>query len=262
VRRLALLLFALACAAATAGVAAAPPRFVDPEGVALDGRGNLLVTDLHGKRVFRVSVGRKTKSVLASTATAAIDVAVARDGTVYVLGEQRLYRLDGSSLTQLAVDIPLTFAIAPAPDGRLALADIGASTIQLLDPATGTLTRVDVKVSRAHGVAFRSDGSLIVADTDAGRVLGVAGGNVRVLARLRSPLSVAVGRDNSVYVVLVDLGQVVRLFPNGKRRTIVRGLSDPADVAVDAQGRVFVSEHDAGRVVVRGLGGKLRTLAR
>src|SRR4051812_2008479 len=111
--------------------AATPPRFLDPEGIALDGGGGLLVSDLHGKRIFRVATATGAKKVVATTPTAAIDVAVVR-GTTYVLGEQRLYRLDGPRLTQLPIELPLTFAIAPAPQGRLALADIGNSAVQLL----------------------------------------------------------------------------------------------------------------------------------
>jgi sugar lactone lactonase YvrE len=187
---------------------------------------------------------------------------VASGGKTYVLGEQRLFRLSGSALTELPYELPLTFAIAPAPDGRLALANIGDSRIELLDVGTGERTPVGVAVRRAHGIAYARDGSLLVADTDAGRILRVTPDGVRVVARVRSPLAIAVGRDGSAYVVAVDLGQVVRVWPSGRRRTIMRDLVDPADVAVDARGRVYVSEHDGARVSVRGLDGKVRVLAR
>jgi sugar lactone lactonase YvrE len=250
-----------ALVAAVLALAGAAPRFVDPEGVALDGRGGLLVADLHGKRVFRVDLARRTKTVVATTPTAAIDVAVAK-GVTYVLGEEKLFRLAGSTLKELPFPLPLTFAIAPAPDGRLALANIGDSRIELLDLATGERTPVAVSVRRAHGVAYAPDGSLLVADTEAGRILRVTAAGARVLARVQGPLAVAAGRDGSVYAALVDLGQVVRIAPNGRRRTIMRNLLDPGDVAVDAKGRVYVSEHDGARVSVRGLDGKVRVLAR
>jgi sugar lactone lactonase YvrE len=250
-----------ALVAAVLALGGAAPRFVDPEGIALDSRGGLLVADLHGKRVFRVDLAHRTKAVVATTPTAAIDVAVAK-GVTYVLGEQKLFRLSGSTLEALPYSLPLTFAIAPAPDGRLALANIGDSRIELLDVASGERTPVAVSVRRAHGVAYAPDGSLLVADTDAGRILRVTPGGARVLARVPGPLAVTAGRDGSIYAVLVDLGQVVRIAPNGRRRTIMRNLVDPADVAVDAKGRVYVSEHDGARVSVRGLDGKVRVLAR
>jgi sugar lactone lactonase YvrE len=211
--------------------------------------------------VFRVDLARRTKTVVATTPTAAIDVAVAK-GVTYVLGEEKLFRLAGSTLKELPFPLPLTFAIAPAPDGRLALANIGDSRIELLDLATGERTPVAVSVRRAHGVAYAPDGSLLVADTEAGRILRVTAAGARVLARVQGPLAVAADRDGSVYAALVDLGQVVRIAPNGRRRTIMRNLLDPGDVAVDAKGRVYVSEHDGARVSVRGLDGKVRVLAR
>ena len=251
-----------AIVAAVLALGGAAPRFLDPEGIALDGRGGLLVTDLHGKRVFRIDLARRTKRVAATTPTAAIDVAVTKAGVTYVLGEQRLFRLSGSTLTELPYRLPDTFAIAPAPDGRLAVANIGDSRIELLDVATGERTALPVSVRRAHGVAYAPDGSLLVADTDAGRILRVSPAGVRVLARLRGPLSITAGRDGSVYAALVDLGQVVRIWPSGRRRTIIRNLLDPADVAVDARGRVYVSEHDGARISMLTLDGKLRVLAR
>jgi sugar lactone lactonase YvrE len=251
-----------AIVAALLALGGASPGFVDPEGIALDSRGGLLVTDLHGRRVFRIDLAHRTKRPVARTPTAAIDVAVAKSGVTYVLGEQRLFRLSGSTLTQLPFELPLTFAIAPAPGGRLALANIGDSRIELLDVTTGERTPLAVPVRRAHGVAYASDGSLLVADTDAGRILRVTPAGTSVLARVRSPLAVAAGRDGSVYAVLVDLGQVAQISPNGRRRTIMRNLADPADVAVDAKGRVYVSEHDGARISMRGLDGKVRVLAR
>jgi hypothetical protein len=47
-----------------------------------------------------VELARGKKRVLAATPTAAIDVGVAK-GVTYVLGEQKLFRLSGSTLTEL-----------------------------------------------------------------------------------------------------------------------------------------------------------------
>ncbi|HVB29431.1 MAG TPA: bifunctional YncE family protein/alkaline phosphatase family protein [Terriglobia bacterium] len=110
-------------------------------------------------------------------------VAVARDGTLYVVNNQHdtVYKLnseDGAVLASAQVGYR-PFAIALSPDSRMvAVSNWGDQSVSLLDPATlKEIARVPVG-AQPSDLAYASDGRLFVANAGSNSVSVIAGGKV------------------------------------------------------------------------------------
>jgi sugar lactone lactonase YvrE len=71
---------------------------------------------------------------------------------------------------------------------------------------------------------------------------------------------IAVDADGSVYVADRDAGTVTRIQPDGSHRAVAWGLERPVGLALDGQARLVVAEERAGRVVRLEPGGARTTL--
>ncbi|MFF5899684.1 hypothetical protein ACFY8O_27670 [Streptomyces argenteolus] len=102
------------------------------------------------------------------------------------------------------------FAHGIAADGELLHLTSQFGHVRTYDPARGTMRARVSGLDRPMGVAVDADGSLVVAESDGGRVVTVA-------------------RDDTVTV-------------------LAEGLDRPVDVALDGAGRCYVSDEGAGAV--------------
>jgi DNA-binding beta-propeller fold protein YncE len=169
------------------------------------------------------------------------------------------------------------YRVAVEARGTLLVADggRGGGRIVRVDPRTGRRTLVAgtggrrfalnggrplrASLGRVTDVALGAGGAIYAVA--AKRVIRIAGGRVRVLARFRAALGLALDGRRAVYVTDDEGGRLLRLDQRTRRvTTVARGLDQPIGVAV-AGGRVYVgSGHDGGRVERLGDGGSRETV--
>ena len=204
-----------------------------PEGVAVDGAGNVYVTDSGNNRIRKVD------------ATGTIT-------TIAGMGEYG-FSGDGGPAVQAALDYPSGVAVDGA--GNLFIADSGNNRIRKVD-ATGTITTiagmgeygfsgdggpaVQAALDYPSGVAVDGAGNLFIADTvndrirkvdSAGVITTVAGtgdygdGGPAVQAQLNGPRGVAVDGAGNVYIADTGNFLVRKLTPVGGSGTSPAGES-------------------------------------
>ena len=239
-----------------------------PEGVTVDGSGNLFIADTQNHRIRQVSLG-------------GIITTVAGTGTASFAG-------DGGPATAAALNFPTTVAVDAA--GALYIADfsngrvrkVSAGTISTLagngsfkyggDGAAATSAFLDQPL----GVAADSDGNFYIADTENHRIrkvapdgaittvagTGVQGfsgdGGLATIAELSAPRAVALNTNGNLYIADTGNASIRRVSPSGIITTVagtgVFGSSgdggvatnaevgEPTRVAVDGAGNLYLSE--------------------
>ncbi|MFF4525133.1 hypothetical protein [Streptomyces bluensis] len=119
-------------------------------------------------------------------------------------------------------------------DGELLHFTSQYGTVQTYDPESGTTRERAAGLQRPLGIAVAPDGRLVVAETDAGRVVAVDDGDtVTVLAEgLDHPVDVAFDRSGRCYVSEERLGAVLRIEEGGRTAVVADGLGAPQGLAV------------------------------
>jgi sugar lactone lactonase YvrE len=231
--------------AAAAGTALAV-SLNNPQGIALDGAGNLYIADTYNHVVRRVD----------------------RTGNVTTLaGTQAGLAGDGGPADKAQLNLPQ--AVAVAPDGSVYISDAANSRLRRVTP-DGIIRTVagsgpgsgeggagfagdggpaeQARLFSPAGLAFNALGQLYVSDSGNSRVRliahgviitvagsgtpGFAGDGARAQqAALNTPQKVAAGPDGSVYVADRANGRVRRVDANGIIRTVAGNDAppDPAD---------------------------------
>jgi sugar lactone lactonase YvrE len=121
--------------------------------------------------------------------------------------------------------------LASGPGGVLYVTT-SAGSVASYHPGTRAATTLASDLNELLGLARAADGSVIVAEAGAGRVLKVdAAGAVSSIAQgLNRPAGIAAATDGSCYVSEAGRGRVVKL--NGGISTVVEGLQTPHGVAL------------------------------
>ena len=250
--------------AAGDGGPATAALLASPEGLAVDGLGNVYIADTGNHRVRVVDAASGTITTLAgigapgflgdggaaTQARLSSPFAVAVDGLgdVYIADfnnsrvrhvERSTGRIDtvaGNGQQGLAGDggpataarVPHPVAVALDPAGNLFIADPDNTRVRRVDAASGTITTLaSAGLSRPGGLAALPSGDVIVADEWAHRVLHVDG--------VTGAVSVVAGTGASAYAG--DGGPA-----------LAAALKGPAGVAVDRAGNVFDAELGSRRI--------------
>jgi sugar lactone lactonase YvrE len=224
-----------------------------PAGVAVDGAGNVFVSDPEdapaaGRVVEIASDG--TQTTLASDFSNTAGLAVDSADNVFVADPQnnRVVEVaaDGTETTIPVIDVS-SVAVDSADD--LYLARYDGTVVEVA--ADGTQTTVASGFSAPRGIALDAAGDVYVADTGDQQIVKIApdGTQTIVGSGLSSPFGVAVDSAGDVFVANTGVGSVVEITPDGTQTTIADGLENPSSVAVTAEGNVFVADTDHQRVV-------------
>ncbi len=172
-----------------------PSRVRSPTGIALDGRGDLLVADPDAGRVWKLMLGDKSLSVIAGTG----ELGASPDGTL-----------------ALEADLGKPFGVAVRQDGGIYFSERSGHRVRRIEPA-GSLTTV----AGTGDPLFGGDGG---AATEA-RFDQPAG-----LAIVDDLLYIADSSNDRIRVVELATGIVRTVAGNG-----VRAFGGDGELAVDAQ---------------------------
>lgn len=148
--------------------------------------------------------------------------------------------------------------IAAGPQA-VAISSFAFGDLQLLDPRTGTPTDTRAKLKHPYGLRFEADGTLLVAEHTAGRLLRFAldrtgrkfSGEPRVVAAgLAGPVEFVPADPAALYVTETAAGRVSRIaLASGTRTTVRDGLKNPEGIARLPDGRLVVAEVGRKRLV-------------
>ncbi len=196
-----------------------------PQGVALDGSGNLYIADTQNNAIRKVN------------ATTQIITTVAGNGTYGYSG-------DTGPATQATLANPTGVAVDAA--GDLYIADVGNAVIRRVDAITGYITTVAGGGSPASGNGDGGQASLAILNVPIGVGLDSAG-----------DLFIADAGDNVIRLVTFSTQVITTVAGGGTfSGTIGDGglainavLQSPSGVAIDSAGDIFIA--DTGHNVVR-----------
>lgn len=274
----------------------ASARFYLPTGLTLAADGAAIPVDSWGERLRRLSLDGTTVSTLAGdgsfgmldgpTTASALNMpwglAVAADGALIVpdVNNHRIRRIspDGSDITTVAgsgtlgyADGPAgtamfnyPYAVLPAPDGALLVADGGNGCIRRISPDGATVSTyagdgtpgfVDGAAASSRfdwpsGLAWAADGTLVVADSSNSRIRSISADGTTVAtlagdgtadfadgpagaARFNWPGAVAFAADGALIIADVGNHRIRRLSADGTAVSTLagdgtRGFSDGA----------------------------------
>ncbi|OBJ70265.1 serine/threonine-protein kinase PknD [Mycobacterium sp. 1274756.6] len=235
---------------------------LSPGGVALDGDGNVYVTNqgMYG-RVVKLGPGSSSPAELPFTGLYEPQgIAVDKSGAVYVADfNNRVVKLDAGSTDQKELPFTgLTYPEGLAVDdaGDVFVADRGNDRVLKLPAGSDTQTVLPFTgLQNPDGVAVDKSGAVYVTDSDNDRVLKLpAGSDAQAelpFTGLAVPWGIAVDDSGAVYVTEHDAHKVVKLAAgsNAPTELPITGLNTPLDVAVDHAGNVFVADRGNDRVV-------------
>jgi sugar lactone lactonase YvrE len=240
-------------------VAAGP--LPQPDDLYLAPDGAVYISDVTENTVRRLDKDGKL-TVIATGLSVPEGIVELPDGALVVAeqGKDRLVRLN-----------PATGQISPFltlhnPPGGLGVDGIaidnhiaGSATIIVPDSPNGTLLRVSLDgrqvsviasgFSRPTGAWVEADGSILVADENAGALIRLRpDGSRQVLSR--EPLADDVVEDpaGNIFVISISEG-TVHLLRDGSDTLLVKGLSSPQGLCFDPSGNLLIAESGKGEVL-------------
>ncbi len=193
-----------------------------------------------------------------------LDLAVGPDGNLYVADGTYFYRVspDGTLQTVAMLFSPgypgfLRGVIASGPGEFIVTTAADTVTRFRPDGAEDEVSEVLAGgIDQPYGVALAPDGSVLVVEQGAGRLLSVRDGSVTVLASgLDTPVGVAVGPDGAP---LVSVAGAVLRISGGGGTPLVDGLRTPHGILV-RDGALYIVDSGSKEVVEYDLDTAART---
>ena len=239
----------------------------NPFGVAVDGAGDLYITDTGNSRVVEVTAAG-TASVLSTgglTLKQPFGVAVDGAGDVYIAdtGNNRVVEVTtagtASVLSTGSLTLAEPFSVAVDGAGDLYITDTGNSRVVEVTAAgtASVLSTGGLTLKQPNGVAVDGAGDVYIADTVNSSVVEVTtAGTASVLSTggltLSQPFSVAVDGAGDLYITDTGNNRVVEVTAAGTASVLSTGgltLAEPFSVAVDGAGDLYIADYGNSRVV-------------
>ena len=267
------------------GGPAAEAQLRSPNGVAVDGAGNLYIADRNNHRIRKVD---STGTITTIAGTGEFD-----------------FGGDGGPAAEAQIGSPYGVAVDGA--GNLYIADSGNQRIRKVD-STGTITTIagtgergfrgdggpaaEAQLNLPYGVVVDGAGNLYIGDLyndrirkvdTTGTITTIAGtgesgfrgdGGPAAEAQLSDPTGVAMDGAGNLYIADTENQRIRKVDSMGTITTIAgtgeRGdggpaaeaqLSDPFGVAVDGAGNLYIAERDNQRIRKVDSAGTITTIA-
>jgi len=229
--------------------------FVDASGLALDGRGNLFVSDEIGEAIKEIPVGCNStpcEKVVASTLMPA-NVAVDAGGNLWY------YPSFGYGITGLLASSGYTTAtyrngfnnmlynglpVAVDADG-----DVFALLSSVLEDVASTgAQRMSPAIFSGGGLAVDGSGNIFVADTTANAIMEIPGvdsniGAISLASGFNAPNGVAVDGNGNIFVADTGNNAVKEILAAGGYTTVLTIASGVTanGIALDANGNIYLA---------------------
>ncbi len=233
---------------------------------AIDANNRIFISHFIDGGVAEIQENGQERVLVPAGLLGPMGVAVGSDGT--------LFAGDGMSIAAFAPDgrqyrsgmlldegFPgFIRGVATGPGGTLYLTT-SAGNVASYHPGTRAAQTFTTGLNELLGIACAADGSAIVAEAGAGRLLKVnTKGEVSVLASgLSRPAGVVAADDGSCYVSEESAGRVVHV--NGGKSTVLEGLQKPQGLTLSG-GQLFVLDVGSKELIAFSLSTKQRqTLA-
>ncbi|MFD7705975.1 SMP-30/gluconolactonase/LRE family protein [Streptomyces sp. NPDC059786] len=215
------------------------------DNAAFDTENRMYVTSYASGGVTELHPDGRTRELVPRGLDGPYGVTIDLGGTVYAADHYRVaspaatHEGEPSSAGRAAATGGVTthtllmFAHGIVADGDLLHLTSQYGQVQTHDRTTGTTRERVAGLRQPTGIALRPDGTLLVAETGAGRVIAVAADDtVTVVAEgLDRPVDVAVAPDGRCYAGESRLGSVLRLDDGGPV-TVAEGMGTPEGLAV------------------------------
>jgi sugar lactone lactonase YvrE len=244
----------------------------DPEGVAVDGSGNVYISDVLKYLVLKEtpSAGSYTSSTVTSQYYYPVGLAVDGGGNLY-FGTSFYYGVfeetssaAGYSTSWIGSNIRAPWGIAVDGSGNVYMINGTANTVFIETlTASGYVesTPASITVAEPGGIAVDGSGNIYLSDASNGLVVEEtpsAGGYTQstVVGGLGQPQGLAVDGNGNVYIADYKNNQIVKMTPAASgftQSTIANaannGLNQPFGVAVDGGGNVYIADSGNKRVL-------------
>ena len=169
-------------------------------------------------------------------------------GGYTVVSEERFVRrISPQGAVSTLADLQQPTAHAHDGTGNTYASELGGRVVRV-DRATGTVTALAQGLDRPHGLVVDTDGSLVVCETFANRLVRVGGGMTTLATRLSQPVDVARAPDGTFVVADAGNNRIARVARDGSVTTVVTATRSQS-VAVDSAGRVYFTEGKLTRVL-------------
>jgi len=187
-----------------------------PQGIAIDSSNNLYIADT-GNNVVRERTPAGTMTTIATGLNVPVSVAVDAQGLVYIAdsSNNRIAQVTAAGTVSTFAKIAAPLAVAVDASGNVVV----AAANQIWNIASdGTSTSLTSGLTSPGGMAFASDGTLLIADTGANviRQLSTAGvltaiagtgtagfsgdGGSALAAQLNAPAGIAIGANGTILI--------------------------------------------------------------
>ncbi len=237
--------------------------FNQPNGVAVDGAGNLFIADANNNRVVKVPASGGAQTTVGTGLNEPNGVAVDEAGNVFILnaGSSLVVKVPASGGAQTTVGTGLKHPNGVAVDGAgnvfiMDIEAVGNSRVVEVPANGGAQTTLPITgLVSPVGVAVDGAGNLFVTDSFYSHVVELpANGGAQTIVPITglvSPYGVAVDGAGNLFIADSSNNRVVKVPGNGGAQITVlaTGLNDPVGVAVDGTGNVFIADYGNNRVV-------------
>jgi trimeric autotransporter adhesin len=198
-----------------------------PQGVALDGAGNLYVADATANTVSLFAPGATTATTVGTGLSQPSAVAVDGAGNVYI----------GDSGNGRIVEVPMQAGVLNNSAQSVVMAGLNGTTTGLATDYTGSLYVADSGNKRVLRITNTS-GTLNPSYT---ATIGTG---------FKAPVAVATDSKGDVFIADQDANDVVEITPLSSAQVQVgSSLSGPSGLAVDPAGSVYIADSGNYRII-------------
>jgi streptogramin lyase len=231
----------------------------DPQGVAVDGQGNVYIADTGNNAIKQWSAGAPpAATIIASGLSNPAGVAVDQHGNVFFANSGNNAIEEWSAANPQAVTVVSGLntpsGVAVDAQGNIYIANTGNNTIQQWNVAGHQLNTLVSGLNAPLGVAVDTQGNVYFSDSGNNAIkewIAATQQAITLVSGLSGPSGVAVDGQGNVYFADSGSGTIREWSPVSQQVTILvsSGLSNPAGLALDGQGDIYVA--DSGNNAVR-----------